>query len=62
MSASERKLKPFALALIVDVVEDRKAVDTLLSRIDVELAARKAKPFAAARLVFFALALACVEQ
>jgi hypothetical protein len=35
--------KPFGLALIVDVVEDRKAVDELLNRIDTELIARKAK-------------------
>ncbi len=35
--------KPFGLALIVDVVEDRKAVDALMNRIDGELVKRKAK-------------------
>ncbi len=35
--------KPFALALIVDIVADRKWVDELLQRIDVELIKRKAK-------------------
>ncbi|MDX1930928.1 MAG: hypothetical protein SFV81_30665 [Pirellulaceae bacterium] len=35
--------KPFALALIVDVVKDRAAVDKLMERIDAELVKRKAK-------------------
>lgn len=35
--------KPFGLALIVDIVADRKAVDTLMNRIDAELLERKAK-------------------
>ncbi len=35
--------KPFGLALIVDIVDDPKAVDTLMNRIDAELLQRKAK-------------------
>lgn len=35
--------KPFGLALIVDLVQDRNAVDKLMQRIDEELVARKAK-------------------
>jgi len=35
--------KPFGLALIVDIVDDRKVVDTLMNRIDTELIGRKAK-------------------
>lgn len=35
--------KPFALALIVDVVKDRAAVDKLMARVDAELVKRKAK-------------------
>jgi len=35
--------KPFALALIVDIVKDRAAVDKLMNRIDEELVKRKAK-------------------
>jgi hypothetical protein len=35
--------KPFGLALIVDIVKDRTAVDNLMNRIDAELIKRKAK-------------------
>ncbi len=35
--------KPFGLALIVDIVDDPKAVGTLMDRIDTELTVRKAK-------------------
>ena len=38
--------KPFSLALVVDIVADRKAVDALMNRIDEELVARKAKTHA----------------